>query len=368
MTDLRAQLDAHKKKKRAESGVENNVSHADLIGTKDIPADNGLPIMKTQAERVGRYISLAPTRFYPDKDQPRKTIDPVKLQELQDGIELIGQIQPIVVWPADKDGNHKIIAGERRWRAISASDRVKTVDAIIMDTKLNVLKVLRIQIQENENRDNVSALETIYAIMRGVAICKEEDDSLTDKDIARLIGVNASTISKARAIFESSENVKSLAEEGVTQDTLVLYTVAKSHKENPEATNEFIESIKAESKSGERGKINLRASVKNHADSLKPKKTPKPSNSSESSKVGKHAKHTPNTKQGFEASSTEGEGKVTNTTTSADNTAHFNGTADDADFITEDGSTFMVLNLEGGKVHRYRLSDVVVETLSQFVN
>ena len=50
------------------------------------------------------------------KYQPRKDIDPEKLQELADSIKVQGVIQPIVVRQVAFQKS-EIIAGERRWRA-----------------------------------------------------------------------------------------------------------------------------------------------------------------------------------------------------------------------------------------------------------
>ena len=50
------------------------------------------------------------------KYQPRKDINPEKLQELADSIKAQGIIQPIVVRQIAYD-KYEIVAGERRWRA-----------------------------------------------------------------------------------------------------------------------------------------------------------------------------------------------------------------------------------------------------------
>ncbi|OYV22642.1 MAG: chromosome partitioning protein, ParB family [Methylococcaceae bacterium NSO1] len=50
------------------------------------------------------------------KYQPRKDINPEKLQELADSIKAQGIIQPIVVRQIANE-KYEIVAGERRWRA-----------------------------------------------------------------------------------------------------------------------------------------------------------------------------------------------------------------------------------------------------------
>ena len=62
-------------------------------------------------------------------DQPRKTFDLDKIEELKKSIEQNGLIQPIVVRKLRSSKNYEIIAGERRFRACSSLG-MKKIDVI----------------------------------------------------------------------------------------------------------------------------------------------------------------------------------------------------------------------------------------------
>lgn len=65
--------------------------------------------------------SVAIDKLVADPDQPRKAIDEEELKSLAASIAERGILQPIVVRP-EHDGQHVIVAGERRWRAAQIAD------------------------------------------------------------------------------------------------------------------------------------------------------------------------------------------------------------------------------------------------------
>lgn len=102
---------------------------------------------------------------------PRKTFDPVKLQGLAESIAASGVHQAILVrplpqsrlqdtfsdrQPGDPLPEYELVAGERRWRA-SGMAGAQTIPAIVRD--LSDEQVVEIQVIENLQRDDLSALE-----------------------------------------------------------------------------------------------------------------------------------------------------------------------------------------------------------------
>ena len=65
------------------------------------------------------------------KFQPRKDMNPEKLQELADSIKAQGVIQPIVVRKLTQD-KYEIVAGERRWRAAQLAG-LQQIPVVIKD-------------------------------------------------------------------------------------------------------------------------------------------------------------------------------------------------------------------------------------------
>lgn len=199
-----------------------------------------------EAKSSGRFVQLSAEKFYPDPNQPRKTITQEALDELRQSIEANGQLQPIVVRPADADGRHCIIAGERRWRAISASTLIPEIDAVIRDiltpgesaTEAE-LKTLLVQIAENLDREDMLAIEESASVVRVVELCK-----LLGKDreaAGKMLRMSQSQITKHLAVMDAPAVIANLSAHGETQDVEVLYNLSKLHAASPEKTNELID-------------------------------------------------------------------------------------------------------------------------------
>lgn len=57
-------------------------------------------------------------QIHPSPENPRKTFPPAELEELARSIEFKGLQQPLEVLPADAQGSHELLDGERRFRAL----------------------------------------------------------------------------------------------------------------------------------------------------------------------------------------------------------------------------------------------------------
>jgi ParB family chromosome partitioning protein len=100
-------------------------------------------------------------RIVPDPDQPRRTFDEEKLQELAASIATEGVLQPIVV-RYDLDGDvYVIIHGERRWRASRLAERT-TIPAIVREVPPE--RRLIHQLMENIVRDDLNAVDRAAAL------------------------------------------------------------------------------------------------------------------------------------------------------------------------------------------------------------
>src|SRR3990172_4780537 len=65
-------------------------------------------------DESNNYFSCPIEEIKPNRNQPRKTFSPIKLEELAASIREKGIIQHLVV--RKKDGHYELVAGERRWR------------------------------------------------------------------------------------------------------------------------------------------------------------------------------------------------------------------------------------------------------------
>lgn len=99
----------------------------------------------------------------PPEWQPRKKFDEKKLEELKSSIMLHGLLQPMIVEPIE-GGRYRIIAGERRYRAISELN-MEFVQVRILE-KLSDDKRIQIQITENLMREDITPLERSKAVFK----------------------------------------------------------------------------------------------------------------------------------------------------------------------------------------------------------
>ncbi len=97
----------------------------------------------------------------PSPFQHRKYFDEDKLKELAASIQREGLIQPIIVRP--NRGGYELIAEERRLRAIRDYTDMETIPAQIVDA--NDLQARRMSAAENLQREDLSTIETIEAVV-----------------------------------------------------------------------------------------------------------------------------------------------------------------------------------------------------------
>jgi ParB/RepB/Spo0J family partition protein len=103
----------------------------------------------------------------PSPTNPRKTFDPARLDELTASIKASGVHQPVLLRPLPPDRlqdtahqsprpEFELVAGERRWRASKAAG-LETIPAMVR--AMTDDEVLEIQVVENLQRDDLTALE-----------------------------------------------------------------------------------------------------------------------------------------------------------------------------------------------------------------
>ena len=234
------------------------------------------------AKADGRLLVLPGDSFIPDPSQPRKTFDDARLQELRLSIETNGQLQPILVGEKLDNGKYPIIAGERRWRAISNSNVVTDVVAIIRGGSVDELNMLLMQIDENERREQVSAIENALAIRRIVDLCVA--DGKGQVYASELLNISKGQLSKILALVNAPSIVVSLSNDLGVQDVEVLYGLSKAFDKNPDAVTELVEKWESGSLDG-----NLRQAVKSLSESVKserPKKNDKTAKKNPQIKTG----------------------------------------------------------------------------------
>jgi len=108
----------------------------------------------------------------PSPHQHRRHFDGNTLRELAASIQREGLIEPIVV--RAKRDRYELIAGERRFRAVRDFTEMETIQAQIVVA--SNLQARRISAAENLQREDLSAIETIEAIVEIMDVELVEDE------------------------------------------------------------------------------------------------------------------------------------------------------------------------------------------------
>lgn len=121
----------------------------------------------------------------PNSEQPRESFDAAKLEELAQSIRVNGLIQPITVYKT-REGNYRIIAGERRWRAAGLAG-LQEIPALVRSVEENQL--LQLGLIENIQREDLNPVEIATAFQSLM-----DQHGLTHEEIAQRTGKDRSTI------------------------------------------------------------------------------------------------------------------------------------------------------------------------------
>jgi len=126
-------------------------------------------------------------RIVPDPDQPRRTFDPDRLDELADSIRIEGILQPIVVRYDAPGDTYVVVHGERRWRAarLAGLDRLP---AIVREVPAE--RRLIQQLMENIVRDDLNAVDRAAALRA----LKVQLGDAPWEDVAGAVGIRRSRL------------------------------------------------------------------------------------------------------------------------------------------------------------------------------
>ena len=140
--------------------------------------------------------------------QPRTIFDDDRIDELCQTIKTHGVIQPIVV--RLRNDRYEIIAGERRWRAVTKLG-YDTIPAIIRE--FNDSQTASIALIENLQREGLTAVEEAVAYQKLIEI-----HQLTQESLAQRLGKSQSTIANKLRLLSLPETIKTaLMERKITE-------------------------------------------------------------------------------------------------------------------------------------------------------
>lgn len=144
----------------------------------------------------------------PDPDQPRKEFDPGAIERLAESIKARGLLQPLRVrWNPDL-GKHVILVGERRYRAATLAG-LTSVPCIFVETELTAAEILEEQLVENLLREDLNPIEQAHSFKRYMELV-----GCHAKDLAQLLKVAPSTVTRALSLLKLPEEVQEHIEAG----------------------------------------------------------------------------------------------------------------------------------------------------------
>ncbi len=137
----------------------------------------------------------------PNRYQPRKNFNEVKLQELTESIKKNGIIQPLIVTKST-GSDYELIAGERR---LTAAKRAGLTDVPVVIRSVSQKEQFQLAIIENIQREDLSAMEEANAY-RELSVMFE----LTHAQIAEIMGKDRTTISNSIRLLKLPDAIQDM--------------------------------------------------------------------------------------------------------------------------------------------------------------
>lgn len=158
----------------------------------------------TEEKEEKDVVLLKTSMIEPNKDQPRKTFDEEKIEELAESIKQYGIIQPIIV--AKKEDYYQIIAGERRWRAAKKAG-IKEVPVVVKE--YSDREIAEISLIENIQREDLNPIEEALSYKQLI-----DEYHLTQDELAQRVSKSRTVITNAMRLLKLHKDVQKMLVNG----------------------------------------------------------------------------------------------------------------------------------------------------------
>lgn len=156
-------------------------------------------LLNSATQEGGRKYFLCPIEeLRPHQNQPRKTFNDEKMEELVASIREKGVIQPLVVRRAED--HYQIIAGERRWRA-SQKAGLRDIPVVIQDVTEDW--AMEMALIENIQREDLNPIEEAEAYRNLI-----ENFDLSQEEVSKRVGKNRSTVANSLRLLKLPPDVR----------------------------------------------------------------------------------------------------------------------------------------------------------------
>lgn len=158
-----------------------------------------------EMDEKDRILMLKLDLVQPNKEQPRKTFDEEKINELAESIKNYGVLQPLLV--QKNDSFYEIIAGERRWRAAKAAG-LKEVPAVLKEYSKQ--EAMEISLIENVQRADLNPIEEALGYKQLI-----DEFGLTQEEIAVRVAKSRTVITNTMRLLKLDEQIQNMLVQGV---------------------------------------------------------------------------------------------------------------------------------------------------------
>jgi ParB family chromosome partitioning protein len=164
------------------------------MGTKRIALGKGLGALIPEYEPEGfkTILYCGIEEIIPNRSQPRKHFDELKLQELAESIKEKGILEPLIVRKVEQ--GYELIIGERRWRAAQKAG-LKEIPVLVKE--IEGQEVLEISLIENLQREDLNPIEEAEAFKR-----LTEEFHISQEELSARIGKDRTTIANSLRLLK----------------------------------------------------------------------------------------------------------------------------------------------------------------------
>ncbi len=170
-----------------------------LFSNSEIDTQEISVTKKEESEEKGiSFINI--NEIKPNQNQPRKSFNEEKLEELAASIMENGLIQPVILRKADK--GYEIVAGERRWRACRKAG-LKEIPCIIREftDEQNML----IAIIENMQREDLNPVEEAEGLNQMIV-----NFGMTQEQVSKSVGKSRPYITNALRLLKLPSEIREM--------------------------------------------------------------------------------------------------------------------------------------------------------------
>lgn len=170
-----------------------------LFSNSEIDTQEISVTKKEESEEKGiSFIDI--NEIKPNQNQPRKSFNEEKLEELAASIIENGLIQPVILRKADK--GYEIVAGERRWRACRKAG-LKEIPCIIREftDEQNML----IAIIENMQREDLNPIEEAEGLNQMIV-----NFGMTQEQVSKSVGKSRPYITNALRLLKLPSEIREM--------------------------------------------------------------------------------------------------------------------------------------------------------------